>query len=62
MRWPVDAAKLSRRPRPGCSPAADHFFADHADTLVGHVDAYIAAHDRFAPAAEPATGTGGRGR
>jgi len=43
-------------------PGADHFFVDHAEALVGHVDTYIAAHARFAPAAEPATGTGGRGR
>ena len=42
-------------------PGADHFFVDHAEALVGHVDAYIAAHARFAPPAEAATGTG-RGR
>ena len=43
-------------------PGADHFFIDHAEALVSHVDAYIAAHARFSPAAEAATGTGSRGR
>jgi len=43
-------------------PGADHFFVEHADALTNHVDAYIAAHARFTPAAEAATGTSGRGR
>ncbi len=43
-------------------PGADHFFVEHAEALVGHVDAYIAAHARFSPAGEAATGTGSRGR
>ena len=33
---------------------ADHFFLDSAETLAGHIDAYIGAHARFGEAAEPA--------
>jgi alpha/beta superfamily hydrolase len=35
-------------------PGADHFFIDCAEVLAGHVDAYIAAHARFAEQAETA--------
>src|SRR6266404_5129624 len=42
-------------------PGADHFFVDCAETLSGHVDAYIAAHAQFAAQAETAA-LSGRGR
>src|SRR5918999_1850447 len=35
-------------------PGADHFFADNAEVLAEHVDAYIGAHARFAEPAEAA--------
>jgi alpha/beta superfamily hydrolase len=43
-------------------PGADHFFVDCAEILAGHVDAYIAAHARFAEQAETAAVSGRGGR
>ena len=41
-------------------PGADHYFADHVDTLVTHVDGYIGDHARLtgkAPASSQGRGT-----